>query len=441
MGSDSDDSSTYRSGFWKVASVCAAVYFLQGISEPTEGLVGQPINAWFRRAGHGAEWLGWYGALISIPWIAKPLYGLITDRVPLFGNRRKSYLVAAHSVTGAAMLVLYLGNAWWQARLDSVGLLLCLGAAAVGVAFADVVIDAVMVEAGQRWKSTGRLQSIQWTSLYAATIVAGLVGGELSQLSQQSVGFLASVACAVLGILLAMRFITEPPRTANSNESSNQEPSPVPTRGSMWLRYLVPAAVFVFLWNFSPFTNSVLYMHMTSGLGWPETAYGQNIAWQAVGSMAGSLLYGSYCRRLSMRGLIHLAVLSGVAGTGLYWFLDSPSASWWVGMGMGLTFMTGSMVQMDYAARVVPVQWAGTSFALLMALANLSLTLASGWGGTLYGRWSNSLGMQRAFHSVLLVGMVTTAACWLLLPWLHEPEGKATASGLHHIDRQEGPFQ
>lgn len=31
--------------------------------------------------------------LSSIPWMVKPLYGFISDSVPLFGYRRRSYLV------------------------------------------------------------------------------------------------------------------------------------------------------------------------------------------------------------------------------------------------------------------------------------------------------------------------------------------------------------
>jgi len=31
--------------------------------------------------------------IVSIPWILKPFYGIISDTVPYFGYRRKSYLI------------------------------------------------------------------------------------------------------------------------------------------------------------------------------------------------------------------------------------------------------------------------------------------------------------------------------------------------------------
>ena len=32
-------------------------------------------------------------SITSIPWILKPIWGLITDTVPIFGYRRKTYLI------------------------------------------------------------------------------------------------------------------------------------------------------------------------------------------------------------------------------------------------------------------------------------------------------------------------------------------------------------
>jgi hypothetical protein len=59
-------------------------------------------------------------------------------------------------------------------------LLLLLLPSAVTIVFSDAVIDA-MIAAGQPRGMTGRLQSIQWTSMYAATIVTSIAGGALSQ--------------------------------------------------------------------------------------------------------------------------------------------------------------------------------------------------------------------------------------------------------------------
>lgn len=41
-----------------------------------------------------------------LPWTIKPLYGFLSDGLPLFGYRRKSYLVGAGAVGTSAWLAL-----------------------------------------------------------------------------------------------------------------------------------------------------------------------------------------------------------------------------------------------------------------------------------------------------------------------------------------------
>jgi hypothetical protein len=49
-----------------------------------------------------------------------------------------------------------------------------------------------------------------------------------------------------------------------------------------------------------------------------------------------------------------------------------------------------------------------------MSLVNLSTSSASVVGGRFYTSWSETLGAQRAFDILVLVGASFTAACWLL---------------------------
>src|SRR4029079_1025945 len=74
----------------------AVVYVVEGLGQ-TGGLVSQPLNYYLK------EVHGWtpvqvtaYVTIFNLPWIIKPVYGLISDFVPLFGYRRKSYLLIAN---------------------------------------------------------------------------------------------------------------------------------------------------------------------------------------------------------------------------------------------------------------------------------------------------------------------------------------------------------
>src|SRR5260370_28391255 len=50
----------------------------------------------------------------------------------------------------------------------------------LGLAFTDVLTDALMVENGKRLRLTGGFQAVQWASIYAASIAVGVAGGMLT---------------------------------------------------------------------------------------------------------------------------------------------------------------------------------------------------------------------------------------------------------------------
>ena len=80
--------------------------------------------------------------------------------------------------------------------------------------------------------------------------------------------------------------------------------------------------------------------------------------------------------------------------------------------------MTGNLVQFDMVARVCPLKAAGTTFALLMGLTNLSLfRRALGWLRST-SSWANIGDPTMAFNLLVLVGALTNAACWLVVPLL-----------------------
>ena len=75
-----------------------------------------------------------------MPWSIKILYGLISDNVPIFGSRRKSYLIICAIVQFVTMVILGLQHtncerlAAWMLFLSN-----------LSIAFSDVIVDSLMV--------------------------------------------------------------------------------------------------------------------------------------------------------------------------------------------------------------------------------------------------------------------------------------------------------
>ncbi len=396
-----------------------AMYFIQGIGEPTEGLVAQPVQSMLKSWGCDAAEIGAFVAILSLPWMVKPVYGLLTDFVPVAGYRRKSYLllVSGASVVGFSLLYVLLSvHALPEGAVAALLLLLLLPN--LGVAFSDVVVDALMVEKGQPRGLTGRLQSIQWAAMYAAAVVLGVLGGYLTEHGQQDLAFLICAVVASMSLLLTWIFVDE--RRTRASRAGLKAAA-----GSLWKACRSPAVLavggFLFLWNFNPFYFSALYVHMTGkeGLGFDEQFYGNTKSLQAVAAIVASVSYGLYCRRVRFRLLVHLSIVAGIVATVAYWGLLDRTSAVCVIVVAGFTYMTGTLIQLDLAARVCPPEAAGTVFALLMSLVNLSDSLATAVGGYVYDRGAALWGNQAAFNVLVALGALATAGCWILVPVLN----------------------
>ena len=415
----------------RLIALFGTLYFIQGVAEPTEGLIAQPVRSLLESWGHTAEQIGRFMLLLAVPWFIKPLYGLLTDLVPLFGSRRISYLIIMSLVSASVLICM---NLFPIPHGAASLLLLLLVLPTVAIAFSDVVTDALLVEKGQATGMTGQLQSAQWTAIYGATILTGFVGGWLSQHGKQRLGFLICGSLSVITFLLAATRIREPRATlpAQPGGDIGQQPAstvepPVEKAGRARGRFrealtspvVIGIGGFLFLWNFNPFANATLDYHMTRTLGYDEQFYGTTVSYLAVASAAASVLYGLYCRKIPMRVLLHLSVLLGIVSTLSYWGLTRSSASAiTIAVVVGFTYMTATLIQLDLAARLCPPHLAATVFALLMSLSNFSLAMATWFGGTLYTRTSDAWGPERSFQVLVGIGGICTASCWLLVPFL-----------------------
>ena len=176
----------------------ALVYVVEGVGQ-VDGLIAQPLSFYLKEVhGWTALEVSTYLTIFNFPWIIKPLYGAFSDFVPLFGCRRKPYLLAANIVAAGAFL--------WVTQLTAPGeLLWALELTAYAMAMSSTVCGAALVENGQRLGESGRFVNQQWLWFNAAMMFASIAGGELAQrLPPTSALHVAAaiVAIASLAVLL-----------------------------------------------------------------------------------------------------------------------------------------------------------------------------------------------------------------------------------------------
>lgn len=389
--------------------VFAVLYFVQGVAEPTEGLLAQPVRSLLRSWDMNAGEIATFMFLVSMPWNLKLAFGLLTDFVPVFRLRRKSYLIISASITLVGMTAAALYPLPHGATTTLVLLVLL---ATFGIAFSDVVTDAYMVDRGQPLGLTGRLQSAQWTAMYLAGLLTGVLGGFLSQHGLLRAGFGICAVLSLVTLYIALFQVTEEP---NPRTRANQITHAVSSLSdAVTNRSILTVAGFLFLINFNPFSTDVLYVHMTNALGFSEQFVGITYTLKSVGAILAGVLYGIYSPRIRIAFLVHGSIAFMCLASLVYLGMNSTTQAIIVSIIYGLVYMITTLIQLDLAARFCPAASAGTVFAVLMSLTNLGTSSASVFGGWFYASWSQTLGASRAYDVLVLIGVCFTAACWLL---------------------------
>ena len=79
---------------------------------------------------------------MMMPWSFKIIYGLISDNFPIFGSRRKSYLLIGSFTQFFTMLYL---TFYEHDGGNEIIVVFCLTINSLCVAFMDVIVDSLMV--------------------------------------------------------------------------------------------------------------------------------------------------------------------------------------------------------------------------------------------------------------------------------------------------------
>ena len=152
-----------------------------------------------------------------MPWVCKPLYGFVSDSVPLFeGEKRRPYLVGCGLAGALAFAALSVSPASSYALA-----VLWMTLSELAIAFSDVVVDALVVERarGESQATAGSLQSLCWGAQSVGSMATAWVAGALVGLVGPRPVF-ALMACFPLLIGAAALFIDEKKLVKEAGEAA-----------------------------------------------------------------------------------------------------------------------------------------------------------------------------------------------------------------------------
>ncbi len=388
----------------RLALLFVIVYFAQGMS----ALPVQVITISFKDQGLNADDIATFFLLTSIPWFLKPLYGLISDFLPLFGQHRKSYLLLTSALACVAGAV-----AGFSAQFSYWELAVLYTTMGLGLAYNDVLTDALMVENGKLNGLTGAFQSVQWSAVTAAAIVVGLLGGYFAEHRQMQFAFAASALFPLIVLFMAAFFVYEKPvesKQGNVSEVWNALRAGFGER-SVWL-----VAAFIFLFNFSPSFGPAFLFYQTDELGFSQQYIGILNAVDSAASILGALIYAPLSRSMPLRRLINVAIGLSVIMLLTYLAYRGEISALLIHIIWGITGMVTTLAFLDLAARACPMRAEATFFALLMAIFNLGTLASQNIGAHLYTELGEG---SFAYTWLVIISTIATAAIWFLVPFIH----------------------
>lgn len=350
-------------------SLFGLAYFAQSFAQ-MGGLIAQPLNFYLKEAlGLSPSDVSEYLAVASLPWVIKPVYGLVSDYIPLLGYRRKSWLMLLNLIAAFGFLRL--------AGLDDPATLVsALTLTAFGTAASDVIIDALMVEKGAQTGLTARFQGTQWFWFKLASVVTALAGGLLAASFEPATALhiAATVTMlAPLAVLVASYFLVREPRSRVDHGQMKAT-----TRG-LWEAIRSPrirmAALFLMLWCFSPGFGAPLYFHMVDTLHFDQQIIGRLGAFAALGGVLGAWIFGHLLAKRSVAVQANVAITAAITAVLAYQLLATPSAHAQtlaapLNVAIGMLNQIGALMVFSVAARACPPRAEGFTFAAMMSIYN-----------------------------------------------------------------------
>lgn len=322
--------------------------------------------------------------VVAIPWCMKPIYGFISDSYPLFGLRRRPYMIIMSYVSCSMWIILPF------VPHDEFLITLVMTLSSAGLCFTDVMADSLLVEAArdEPEDKKGIIQSWAWIMRFIGGLLASGAGALCYDWFGSIQTFLLNSMVPVAIAMVAM-FIPDQ-RTTEITDWRD-------TSGKLWSAIRQPMiyrpALFIFLICVTPGYGGVMTFFYERELGFTANEFGMLDIMGYIVSIAGTFIYKRFLRNVSFPKIFFWALfLSFVLENTLLLLvlhinreMGIPDFVFALIERIVIT-LVGQFISMPMVvlgARVCPVGVEGTLYALLMSITNMGDVVSSEWGSLL----------------------------------------------------------
>lgn len=322
--------------------------------------------------------------VVSIPWCLKPLFGFISDSKPIFGYRRKPYMILAAYTSSLMWMILPF------CPHDEFAITLVMTVSSAGMCFADVMADSLLVEAARKEsdENKGNIQSWSWMMRFAGGFLASIFGTlAYEKLGYAQVFLLNSMVPIMVAILSC--FISE----SKTNEKKNWRKTGSTLYAAVKQPGIYKPALFIFMICVTPGYGSVMTFFYERELGFTPNEFGALDVMGYVVAILGTWIYKRWLTQVSFRKIFGWSLfISFLLENTLFFLVFHTNRQ------MGIPdfvfafvervvitlvgqFITMPMVVLG--AQLCPPGVEGSLYALLMSITNIGGVVAEEWGSLL----------------------------------------------------------
>ncbi|HLO52018.1 MAG TPA: folate/biopterin family MFS transporter [Kamptonema sp.] len=392
------------------------IYFVQGIL----GLARLAVSFFLKdELGMSPVEVSAMMGVTALPWVIKPLFGFMSDGLPIFGYRRRPYIILSGLLGTLAWIALAtVVRSPWAATAT-------IALNSLAVAMSDVIADSLVVERARKEsaKDAGSLQSLCYAAIAVGGLITAYLSGFLLQLFSTKTIFLITASFPL--IVSAVAWLITEERVSdrfNLNIVKDQftQLRQAISKKSIWL----PTA-FIFIWQATPSADSALFYFTTNELGFQPEFLGRVQLVTSFASLLGVWLFQRFFKAIPFRVMFGWSiVISTALGMTTLLLITHANRSLgiddrWFSLGDGIILtVVGKIAFMPIlvlSAQLCPKGVEATLFALIISINNLGF-LFSYESGALLMNW---LGISETnFDNLWLLATIANLSTLLPLPFL-----------------------
>jgi Na+/melibiose symporter-like transporter len=343
-----------------------------------------------------------FRVLTAIPVYLAFIFGLTRDLWNPFGRRDRGFLLLFAPISAGVFL--------WMAfsHLSYTGLLAGMLLVMVTFRFVAAAYWGLIALVGQEKLMSGRLSAL-WSIVSSLPAIAGAVAsGYIADYLKPSQTFMLIAAMTLLiGLMGLWR-----PRAVFDNAYERPQARGADILGDIKRLFrhkaIYPVVLMIFMFQFSPGSNTPLQYYLSDKLHAPDEVYGLYYAIFSASFIPVFFLYGWLCKRYSLRTLLWWGLIITVPQMVPLAFIHSGAQALWLAVPIGMMGGVAAAAIYDLAMRSCPPGLQGALMMMIEAGNQLSYR-----GGDLLG---SKIYASSPTHGFAYCVIATTAVYALIVP-------------------------